>query len=202
MAGKWLETIAQTPLDLTVEERNLLDMVRSMLAETEFSLDGTPQTQTTSPYQQPDSPVLPIEIPTEVPMEVDTNIDASLVEVTPIKLDGRITRSKTSHDSSSSSPTAVTTSTRASETNEATTTDPNSRAPDADAEILHHIEEKIEPPKVLSEEEQRKNIKKLGVAVVRLWAETFKGTHIFAIVKVIGASLEVYAELLDRDCDL
>jgi hypothetical protein len=40
-------------------------------------------------------------------------------------------------------------------------------------------------------------IKQLGAAVVRLWAETFKGTHIFEIVKVIGQSLEIYADLLE-----
>jgi hypothetical protein len=41
-------------------------------------------------------------------------------------------------------------------------------------------------------------IKQVGVAVVRLWAETFKGTHIFEIVKVIGQSLEIYADLLEK----
>jgi hypothetical protein len=40
-------------------------------------------------------------------------------------------------------------------------------------------------------------IKQLSAAVVRLWAETFKGTHIFEIVQVIGQSLEIYAELLE-----
>ena len=41
-------------------------------------------------------------------------------------------------------------------------------------------------------------IKQVGAAVVRLWAETFKGTHIFEIVKVIGKSLEIYADLLEK----
>ena len=45
-------------------------------------------------------------------------------------------------------------------------------------------------------------IKQLGAAVVRLWAETFKGTHIFEIVKVIGQSLEIYADLLETANDL
>lgn len=40
-------------------------------------------------------------------------------------------------------------------------------------------------------------IKQLGAAVVRLWAETFKGAHIFDIVKVIGQSLEIYADMLE-----
>ena len=45
-------------------------------------------------------------------------------------------------------------------------------------------------------------IKQLSAAVVRLWAETFKGTHIFEIVKVIGQSLEIYADLLETANDL
>ena len=45
-------------------------------------------------------------------------------------------------------------------------------------------------------------IKQLGAAVVRLWAETFKGTHIFEIVKVIGQSLEIYADLLETANDI
>lgn len=49
-------------------------------------------------------------------------------------------------------------------------------------------------------EERRKSIKRLGAAVVRLWAETFKGTHVFSIVRVVGTALEVYAGLLEREC--
>lgn len=45
-------------------------------------------------------------------------------------------------------------------------------------------------------------IKQLGAAVVRLWAETFKGTHIFEIVQVIGQSLEIYADLLETANDM
>jgi limonene-1,2-epoxide hydrolase len=46
--------------------------------------------------------------------------------------------------------------------------------------------------------DERAKIKQLGSAVVRLWAETFKGTHIFDIVKLIGSSLEIYAQLLEK----
>lgn len=49
-------------------------------------------------------------------------------------------------------------------------------------------------------DDTRKAIKRLGAAVVRLWAETFKGTHVFSIVRVIGSALEVYAELMEREC--
>ena len=42
-----------------------------------------------------------------------------------------------------------------------------------------------------------KDIRHLGIAVVRAWAETFKGGHAFQIVGIIGASLEMYADLLE-----
>lgn len=96
--GKWLETIAMSPMDLTNDERNLLEMVRSMLDETEFA----------------------VSFGSENGMAVD----------------------------------------------------------------------------------ERAKIKQLGSAVVRLWAETFKGTHIFDIVKLIGSSLEIYAQLLEKGTDM
>ncbi len=50
-----------------------------------------------------------------------------------------------------------------------------------------------------SQAEERHKIRQLGSAVVRLWAETFKGTQIFDIVKAMGSSLEIYADLLEKD---
>src|SRR5450432_1147265 len=94
-AGKWLETISLSPHDLTNDERNLLEMVRGMLDETEFAVSFAAQ-------------------------------------------DGM---------------------------------------------------------------DEGAKIKRLGSAVVRLWAETFKGTHIFDIVKLIGSSLEIYAQLLEKGDD-
>lgn len=44
-------------------------------------------------------------------------------------------------------------------------------------------------------------LRQLAAAVIRLWAETFKGTHIFDIVKVIGNGLEGYADLLEKPRD-
>lgn len=41
-------------------------------------------------------------------------------------------------------------------------------------------------------------LRQLASAVVRLWAETFKGTHIFDLVKVMGASLDGYADMVDK----
>jgi hypothetical protein len=39
-------------------------------------------------------------------------------------------------------------------------------------------------------------VRQLGVAVVRLWAETFSGSHhVFPLVRVIGEALDIYADL-------
>lgn len=46
-----------------------------------------------------------------------------------------------------------------------------------------------------------KKLRQLAAAVIRLWAETFKGSHIFDIVKVIGIGLEGYADLLEKPRD-
>ena len=42
-------------------------------------------------------------------------------------------------------------------------------------------------------------IKQLSIAVVRVWAKTFKGNTSWAIVELIGSSLEIYADMLERD---
>ncbi|KPM37404.1 hypothetical protein AK830_g9180 [Neonectria ditissima] len=44
-------------------------------------------------------------------------------------------------------------------------------------------------------------LRQLASAVVRLWAETFKGSHIFDMVKVMGSSLDGYADLLEKPGD-
>ena len=44
-------------------------------------------------------------------------------------------------------------------------------------------------------------LRQLAVAVVRLWAETFKGTHIFELVRIISLGLEGYADLLEKPGD-
>jgi len=50
--------------------------------------------------------------------------------------------------------------------------------------------------------DERTKIKQLGAAVVRLWAETFKGTHVFEFVRLIGSSLDSYADLLEKAISL
>ncbi|EEY21999.1 regulatory protein [Verticillium alfalfae VaMs.102] len=44
-------------------------------------------------------------------------------------------------------------------------------------------------------------LRQLAAAVIRLWAETFKGTHIFDLVRVMGSSLDGYASLVEKPND-
>lgn len=39
--------------------------------------------------------------------------------------------------------------------------------------------------------------KQLSVAIIRVWARTFKGNTSWAIVDLVGSSLEAYADLLE-----
>jgi hypothetical protein len=42
-------------------------------------------------------------------------------------------------------------------------------------------------------------LRRLSVAVVRVWAKTFKGNASWAIVDLIGSALELYADMLEKD---
>ena len=44
-------------------------------------------------------------------------------------------------------------------------------------------------------------LRQLAAAVIRLWAETFKGAHIFEIVRIMAAGLEGYADLVEKPRD-
>ena len=44
-------------------------------------------------------------------------------------------------------------------------------------------------------------LRQLAVAVVRLWAETFKGPHIFELIRIMALGLEGYADLLEKPRD-
>jgi hypothetical protein len=44
-------------------------------------------------------------------------------------------------------------------------------------------------------------IRQLACAVIRLWAETFKGAHIFEIVRTLAAGLEGYADMMEKPRD-
>lgn len=45
--------------------------------------------------------------------------------------------------------------------------------------------------------QKKQTIKRLAGAVARLWAEIFKGLHVFELVNIIGASLTMYAESIE-----
>ncbi|KAF3761783.1 hypothetical protein M406DRAFT_281862 [Cryphonectria parasitica EP155] len=44
-------------------------------------------------------------------------------------------------------------------------------------------------------------LRQLASAVLRIWAKTFKGDHIFELVKTMGLGLEVYSNILDKPRD-
>ncbi|TDZ39440.1 hypothetical protein C8035_v003390 [Colletotrichum spinosum] len=44
-------------------------------------------------------------------------------------------------------------------------------------------------------------LRQLAAAVIRLWAETFKGSHIFDMVRAMGSSLDGYADLVEKPRD-
>lgn len=44
-------------------------------------------------------------------------------------------------------------------------------------------------------------LRQLAAAVVRLWAETFRGSHIFEVVRVMGNSLDWYGDLVEKPED-
>ena len=46
-------------------------------------------------------------------------------------------------------------------------------------------------------------VKRLSVAVVRIWAEVFTGNHhVFPLVMVIGLALEGYADMCEMEDDM
>lgn len=49
-------------------------------------------------------------------------------------------------------------------------------------------------------QDQDKKIRRLATGVAKLWAEVFKGMHVFELVDTIGASLAIYAEMMERAC--
>ncbi|KAK3316432.1 hypothetical protein B0H66DRAFT_576328 [Apodospora peruviana] len=44
-------------------------------------------------------------------------------------------------------------------------------------------------------------LRQLASAVIKLWAETFKGTHVFEIVNIMAVGLEGYADLIEKPRD-
>lgn len=56
----------------------------------------------------------------------------------------------------------------------------------------------VNPSHMGMETNDAAKLRQLASAVVRLWAETFKGTHIFEMVQLMGASLDGFADLVDK----
>lgn len=44
-------------------------------------------------------------------------------------------------------------------------------------------------------------LRQLASAVLRIWAKTFKGDHVFELVKTMGNGLEIYSNILDKPRD-
>lgn len=57
-----------------------------------------------------------------------------------------------------------------------------------DDDMMHNLSDR---------QDHKQKIRWLATAVARMWAEIFKGTHIFEIVNIIGASLTMYAESME-----
>ena len=134
-----------TPLDLTAEERSLLDMVRTMLDETEYAV---PWSDSTTPsHHQPSDPSDP-------------------------PVDPALNQNQNHHD--------------------------QGQRQDRGPQGLSG--QRMETSREETERREAKKIRQLGAAVVRLWAETFKGTQIFDIVRAMGMSLEIYGGLLRESC--
>ncbi|KAK5323449.1 hypothetical protein LTR93_005503 [Exophiala xenobiotica] len=57
-----------------------------------------------------------------------------------------------------------------------------------DDDMMHNLADR---------QDHKQKIRWLATAVARMWAEIFKGTHIFEIVNIIGASLTIYAESME-----
>ncbi|PHH62515.1 hypothetical protein CDD81_7088 [Ophiocordyceps australis] len=67
-----------------------------------------------------------------------------------------------------------------------------------ETEFAVPIDPSLSWPECRAEAGDGAKVRQLASAVVRLWAETFKGTHILELVKVMGASLDGYADLVDK----
>ncbi|ROT36646.1 hypothetical protein SODALDRAFT_282057 [Sodiomyces alkalinus F11] len=58
-----------------------------------------------------------------------------------------------------------------------------------------------QPPSMEAIAGDSTRLRQLAAAVIRLWAETFKGSHIFDMVRVMGSSLDGYANLIEKPRD-
>ncbi|CAK7216485.1 hypothetical protein SBRCBS47491_002844 [Sporothrix bragantina] len=57
------------------------------------------------------------------------------------------------------------------------------------------------PPSHQAPMNEGAKLRQLATAVIHLWAETFKGTHIFEVISIMGLGLESYADILEKPGD-
>lgn len=84
------------------------------------------------------------------------------------------------------------------ETEYAVPIDPSLAAVSASAEPVQPIHQQNRSDASLKDSAK---LRQLASAVLRIWAKTFKGEHIFELVKTMGHALEVYSNSLDRPRD-
>lgn len=84
------------------------------------------------------------------------------------------------------------------ETEYAVPIDPSLAAVSASAEPVQPIQQQNRADVSLKDSTK---LRQLASAVLRIWAKTFKGEHIFELVKTMGHALEVYSNTLDRPRD-
>lgn len=84
------------------------------------------------------------------------------------------------------------------ETEYAVPIDPSLAAVSASAEPVQPIQQQNRNDASVKDSAK---LRQLASAVLRIWAKTFKGEHIFELVKTMGHALEVYSNSLDRPRD-
>lgn len=84
------------------------------------------------------------------------------------------------------------------ETEYAVPIDPSLAAVSASAEPVQPVQQQNRNDASLKDTAK---LRQLASAVLRIWAKTFKGDHIFELVKTMGHALEVYSNTLDRPRD-
>ena len=55
------------------------------------------------------------------------------------------------------------------------------------------------PTEMADKHDQSRKIRWLATGVARIWAKIFKGTHVFEVVNIIGASLAIYATSMENE---
>lgn len=84
------------------------------------------------------------------------------------------------------------------ETEYAVPIDPSLAAVSASAEPVQPIQQQSRNDASLKDSAK---LRQLASAVLRIWAKTFKGDHIFELVKTMGHGLEVYSNTLEKPRD-